>query len=131
MKEQKGITLVALVITIIVLLILAGVSLSLISGDDGILSNASEAKKQTEISNAKDAVGLAVQTLVSDYYEGRYSTNTINSSVTIQSYISSNLASKVTGYTVSVSGTTVTVSGGGLPSNITGTLAANGSLTWN
>lgn len=48
MRKQKGITLVALVITIIVLLILAGVSISMISGDDGIATRASEAKQQTE-----------------------------------------------------------------------------------
>ena len=41
LKDQKGITLVALVITIIVLLILAGVSLSLVVGDNGILGRAS------------------------------------------------------------------------------------------
>lgn len=40
LKEQKGITLVALVITIIVLLILAGVTISLVLGDNGILNHA-------------------------------------------------------------------------------------------
>ena len=44
MKNQKGITLIALVITIIVLLILAGVSISMISGDDGIATQAVRAK---------------------------------------------------------------------------------------
>ena len=39
-REQKGITLVALVITIIVLLILAGVTIAALSGPNGILSNA-------------------------------------------------------------------------------------------
>ena len=43
MKRQNGITLVALVITIIVLLILAGVSISLVVGNNGILSQASNA----------------------------------------------------------------------------------------
>ncbi len=37
-KERKGITLIALVITIIVLLILAGVSISMLIGDNGILT---------------------------------------------------------------------------------------------
>lgn len=40
LKGQKGITLVALVITIIVLLILAGVTISLVIGDNGILNHA-------------------------------------------------------------------------------------------
>ena len=47
MKKQNGITLIALVITIIVLLILAGVSISMISGDDGIISRASSASEKT------------------------------------------------------------------------------------
>lgn len=37
LKEKKGITLIALVITIIVLLILAGVSIAMLTGDNGIL----------------------------------------------------------------------------------------------
>ena len=40
MKSNKGITLVALVVTIIVLIILAGVSISLVLGNDGILGKA-------------------------------------------------------------------------------------------
>ena len=43
LKGQKGITLVALVITIIVLLILAGITISLTLGQDGILKRAEEA----------------------------------------------------------------------------------------
>ena len=44
MKNNKGVTLVALVITIIVLLILAGVALAMLTGDSGILTNAENAK---------------------------------------------------------------------------------------
>ena len=47
-KEFKGITLIALVITIIVLLILAGVTIAALSGDNGILTRAKEAKEKTE-----------------------------------------------------------------------------------
>ena len=42
MKREKGITLIALVITIVVLLILAGVSLSLVIGNDGILTRSKD-----------------------------------------------------------------------------------------
>ncbi len=48
MKKNKGITLIALVITIIVLLILAGVAISMLSGENGILRKAAEAKTKTE-----------------------------------------------------------------------------------
>ena len=46
-KQEKGITLIALVITIIVLLILAGVTIATLTGDNGILTKASEAKLET------------------------------------------------------------------------------------
>ena len=46
-KENKGITLIVLVVTIIVLLILAGISVSMLTGQNGILNRASEAKEKT------------------------------------------------------------------------------------
>ena len=47
MKEQKGITLVAFVITIIILLILAGISIATLSGDNGLFKRAQQAKDAT------------------------------------------------------------------------------------
>ena len=47
-KNSNGITLIALVITIIVLLILAGVSIAMLTGDNGILTQAQNAKNRTE-----------------------------------------------------------------------------------
>ena len=48
-KKKNGITLIALVVTIIVLLILAGISISMLTGQNGILNRASEAKEKTEV----------------------------------------------------------------------------------
>ena len=64
MEKQKnnGITLIALVITIIVLLILAGVSIATLTGDNGILTKASEASKQTEIAEVKEKVQTDILT---------------------------------------------------------------------
>lgn len=59
-KKNNGITLIALVITIIVLLILAGVSLVTLTGDNGILTKASEAKERTGQANAEEQVEIAV-----------------------------------------------------------------------
>ncbi len=61
-REQKnnGITLIALVITIIVLLILAGVTIATLTGDNGILTRASEASERTKQANAEEQVKLAV-----------------------------------------------------------------------
>ena len=47
-KNEIGITLIALTITIIILLIFAGVTIAAISGDNGILQNAAKAKEETE-----------------------------------------------------------------------------------
>ena len=57
---KKGITLIALVITIIVLLILAGVTIATLTGDNGILTRASEAREETEISTEKEQIQLAL-----------------------------------------------------------------------
>ncbi len=48
LRKSKGITLIALVITIIVLLILAGVAIAMLSGENGILRKAAESKTKTE-----------------------------------------------------------------------------------
>ena len=55
-KTNKGITLIALVITIIVLLILAGVTIAAVSGDNGILTRAADSKEKTEISDIKEEI---------------------------------------------------------------------------
>ena len=59
-KKETGITLIALVITIIVLLILAGVTIAALSGDNGILKKATEAKNSTGISQEEESVKVAV-----------------------------------------------------------------------
>ena len=60
-KEPKGITLIVLVIIVIVLLILAGITISALSGDDGILQNAGKAKEETEIAQIKEQAEIAKQ----------------------------------------------------------------------
>ena len=60
-KSSKGITLIALVITIIVLLILAGVSIAMLTGDNGILTQASEAKDENIKGQEKEQIRLAMQ----------------------------------------------------------------------
>lgn len=59
-KNAKGITLIALVITIIVLLILAGVTIATLTGENGILTRAGEASERTKQANAEEQVKLAV-----------------------------------------------------------------------
>ena len=57
-KQTKGITLIALVITIIVLLILAGVSIAMLTGENGILTQAQRAAKETENAAQNEAAIL-------------------------------------------------------------------------
>ena len=59
--SSKGITLIALVITIIVLLILAGVSIAMLTGDNGILTQANKAKTETEVKGLKEEIKLMMQ----------------------------------------------------------------------
>ena len=59
LKPNNGITLIALVITIIVLLILAGVTIAALSGPSGILSNANKAKEQTVEAGAREKINIA------------------------------------------------------------------------
>lgn len=63
MKGNKGITLIALVVTIIVLLILAGVAIAMLRGDNGILNRASEAKYDNIIGSVDEQVKLAQMNL--------------------------------------------------------------------
>ena len=60
LKTHKGITLIALVITIIVLLILAGVAIATLTGDNGIIAKAQQAKMQNDKAAAKEKVDLAI-----------------------------------------------------------------------
>ena len=58
MRNQKGITLIALVITIIVLLILAGVSIAMLTGQNGILTRANDAKEDTAVAEAVERINM-------------------------------------------------------------------------
>ncbi len=74
MREQKGITLIALVITIIVLLILAGVSIAMLTGENGILTKATQSTQETAKGEAVEAVKLAVSTVKADMLDSTKNT---------------------------------------------------------
>ena len=59
-KRQKGITLIALVITIIVLIILAGVSIAMVVGENGIIPQSKNARRETEIADIKEKVQMDI-----------------------------------------------------------------------
>lgn len=64
--KNRGITLIALVITVIVLLILAGISISMLTGDNSVLQRAVESKEKTESSKMQEQVQIATLSAISD-----------------------------------------------------------------
>ena len=63
---SSGITLIALVITVIVLIILAGIAISMLSGDNGILNQAARAKEQTEQQSTLEQIKLATTAAIAN-----------------------------------------------------------------
>lgn len=78
MKKMKGITLISLIVTIIILLILAGISIALISGSNGILGRATASIDKTNIESAKEQVTLKIGEYQQEFYEGKYVTQEID-----------------------------------------------------
>lgn len=70
MKNQKGITLIALVITIIVLLILAGVSIAMLTGDNGILTKATQSKSETGLAEVLERVNMELNAQLANAMAG-------------------------------------------------------------
>ena len=63
-RSNRGITLIELIITIIVLLILAGVSITMISSQDGILNKAVEAKETQERAKVDELANIAYMSAI-------------------------------------------------------------------
>ena len=74
LKEQKGITLIALVITIIVLLILAGVSIAMLTGDNGILTKANTSKTETAKAEVMERINMELNAAYADVLSGDITT---------------------------------------------------------
>ena len=78
-KKNEGITLIALVITIIILLILAGVTIASLTGNNGLLGRASQAKDATEVAQEKEQ--LQVEVLGSYDNNGDLAFNTLKDNI--------------------------------------------------
>lgn len=77
MKRQNGITLIALIITIIVLLILAGITIITLTGENGILNKSTKAAIETYHSTVKEQVILGVDQYFIDIKKGTYTDDVI------------------------------------------------------
>ena len=69
-KNQKGITMITLVVTIVILIILAGVTINLLLGDNGLITRAREASNQTKVSMALERLELAKATAYMNSADG-------------------------------------------------------------
>ena len=69
-KNEGGITLIALIVTIIILLILASVSIAMLTGENGILTQAKKAEKLTEISSEKEVIQIVTASDEMDKLQG-------------------------------------------------------------
>ena len=128
MKNNKVITLIALVITIIVLLILAGVSIAMLTGDNGILTQASTSKTNTQVAEVVERVNMELDAQYSRVLAGE----DFNDKATIEGNIGT-----VNGYTITAtvtSGTSlqivVTQASGStatLPTTATGSITKSGN----
>lgn len=76
MRNERGITLVALVVTIVVLLILAGVTITYALSNNGILTKAQEAGMVSEQATIRDAVSSAQAECMMEYYDASKTTKT-------------------------------------------------------
>ena len=76
-KDEKAITLVALVVTIIILIILAGISISLLTGENGIIERTKTAKQETLIAQYKEKIDL-VKAEVGVKNEGNITLSNLN-----------------------------------------------------
>lgn len=86
-NKNKGVTLVALVVTIIILLILAGVTINMLLGENGIIKQATKSINETKKASLQEEIELTLASWYTDYYvngtslEGRNETTSSGTSI--------------------------------------------------
>ena len=126
-KTNKGITLIALVITIIVLLILAGVTIAMLTGDNGILTKANNSKNETAKATAKEKVQTEV--MASYGTDGKIDLDQLNKNLQNISGIKYNGSAISDSNKIASLPATVTVDGYNVKIEENGTTTASGSDT--
>ena len=119
MRNERGITLVALVVTIVVLLILAGVTITYALSNNGIFTKAKEAGMVSEQATVRDAISNAQAEAMMEYYDSTLTTKSAASDL-IKKYIPSTWS--VSGSPTAsngVLGGTVTITGGSYTHTVT------------
>ena len=128
-KRNKGITLIALVVTIIVLLILAGISISMLTGQNGILNRAAEAKSKNGTAQNEDLVKLSTMDALS---QGLGTITDANLKTALNNHIGEGkyeiTGDATNGWTVTVDGKDYRVEATGI---VNGNGSSTGSVNWN
>ena len=112
LRQEKGITLIALVITIIVLLILAGVTIAMLTGPNGLLTRATQTQASSVEGKVRDVVSLAINEVKIDILDPTVTT------ASQKQMTAANIAAKANGTDNSQLGAALTATG----NNLTGTI---------
>ena len=117
-KENKGITLIALVVTIIVLLILAGISINALAGQNGILNRTTSAKQKTEEAQVQEELETGLMGLFMDYQVeagglGTFADYIFANEAKVQSELGGNVGIDTTNKTITYKGTLFSVADDG------------------
>ena len=85
-KNEKGITLIALVVTIVVMLILATVSIAMLLGRDSLVENAGIAKENTEKAELKEQIQIAIVNAMAKDAHGELTTSNLKTELENQGF---------------------------------------------
>ncbi len=134
-KKERGITLIALIVTIIVLLILAGVALKMVAGEQGILNRSEKAVQKYESAEAKEEVSLKIMEYQQEFYEAKFSESGIDANEEVRDWIYKTYGEKeiqTTNYVFSIKkeGDAYEVKVEGEKFFITGTMNPMGKIEW-
>ena len=137
MKDNKGITLIALVITIIVLLILAGITIAMLTGENGLLNKAKGGSASSAVAAVQEEISLEFQSEMADYLQAKYTPNGTPETVTMADVVeavtgSATGSDNYKGCKVTVSSNSVTIVSpktGNADATAVGTIA-NDKLSW-
>lgn len=119
LRQEKGVTLISLVITIIVMLILAGVTISMVLGENGVLTQATKAKSAQAEASVEEQLQQAMTAAISQFYQDQYVDTSVAGGTT-------NLAEQLAAYMVTGNGKTVFTNS--LPTNYGKTDGTNFSI---
>ena len=95
-KENKGVTLIALAVTVIVLLIISGVTISYMTGENGIINQSKESKKFAGTVEEKEVLNTSVAAAVGKSSKSKVEENNL------KKYLNQNVGDEVKDYTLDI-----------------------------